>query len=274
MTKSIAFINGRINRHVSAVLQDDPQVDIVELRRLVCLRCGVQTGILEELARLGDEYAWTQFTFREWQGDFTELKLLYDLCTLRTVSWDYQSSSDREWDAAGRPEGVWDYARWGNAYTGYSSALRQPRLEDVARVRAAIFRLCKERHAEWQKEQARKRKEYGRAINARLQAEGADRRIINAYWSLQWRKECAPEEFVNYVLNGSVNWRLAAKAKGWRLLEIAGADELRGSVPRTVDLARAVCRARGEKPAPGREVRTALMSGVTVPQSAPGVWSF
>lgn len=250
MTKTSEFINGRINHHIDIILHDDPQVSLEELREQVCSRCGVREGVTEAIIDYNGDYnPRVRTTFMEWGSDVSELTLLYEVCVLKTVSWDYQSSSDHEWDACGRPAEAWSFASYGSAYTGYSSALRQPRLEDVARVRAAVYRLCKERHAHWQVEQARARKEYGRAINARLKAEGADRRVINAYWSLQWRKEVAPEEFVNYVLNPSVNWRLAAAAQGWELLEIAGADNLRGSVPRTVDLARAVCRARCEKPA-------------------------
>ena len=276
MTYRNTNINRSIIIHFSSIVASDPMIDLKTIVERICSRCGVRPGVTEAVLDAGKGYdPLIQPVFREWQSNCSELTLLYKLCAVRTVSWDYQSSSDEQWEFAGRPaEGVWDYASWGSPYTGYSTALRMPRLEDVAYVRAACYRVTKKRYAEWQQEQARARKEYGRDINRRLQAEGADKRTVNAYWSMEWRKECSPEEFVNFVLNSQVNWRLAAAAKGWKLIDIAGAGNLRISVTRTVDLAKAVVRARGEKPASSHEVRSALRSGVDLPQSSPGIWSF
>jgi len=111
------------------------------------------------------------------------------------------------------------------------------------------------------------RKEYGRNINTILKKGNLSREAINAYWRMEWRNECSPEEFIERVKDDSVGWRFAASAKSWRVLERVNADELRSSVTRCKDLAKAVCKARKERPASNREVRELLRTCRTTTNS-------
>ena len=115
----------------------------------------------------------------------------------------------------------------------------------------ALFPLMVRAH---NNEVRRAKKEYGRQINAELQEGGIDSRGINAYWRMQWRSECPPTAFIECVQDDNTPWHIVASAESWRVIEAAGADQIQTSVPRIVDLARAVCKARGERPASYKEV--------------------
>jgi hypothetical protein len=189
--------------------------------------------------------------------------------SIANLSWDFDSSEDREmewWEKNHTIPGGYHWVRHGDVAYGNASLVPiDLRPEDICRIRKLVREvICNSLVPAHNSEVKAARKQYGRAVNDELKSLGLSKTAINAYWGLKWRKETSPEGFAALVANDSIRWDLAMRAnryKGWRLLEAAGADKIQGSVPRIIDLVKAVCKARGEKPAPTAAVKAAIRNG-------------
>ena len=194
-------------------------------------------------------------------GDMNDLTLAGRLLAIAHVSWDYTSDYQFEidnWDAFyGRPAGTEWSQSYGSPAYGYATlfpAVPELRVEDVAAIRCYARKKVETLIEEHNRKIRASRKEYGRQINAELSEGGLNQKAINAYWRMQWRNECPPTAFVECVRDDNIPWHIVASAESWSVIDKAGADQLQMSVPRIVDLARAVCKARGERPASYKEV--------------------
>jgi len=233
--------------------------------------------VVEDTLRLVGINRWGKFapTYRDEAGSW--LTLLGDDLRVANLSWDFTSSEDREmywWNQRHKVPGGYHWVRHGDVAYGNASLVPvELRPEDICRIKKLVREVvCNSMIPAHNSEVKAARKQYGQAINESLKVLGLSKVAINAYWGMTWRKESSPKEFAALVANDSINWSLAAKAKGWKLLEVAGADNIRSSIPRTKDIAKAVCKARGEKPAPTAVVKAAIRNGA-VPDKD-GVYRF
>lgn len=160
--------------------------------------------------------------------------------------WDF-TSKPREQEV---PEG-YVYFQFGSPATGYASIFKKnPSIEDVCEsyIEERI-KITLDKTREIMDCKTSEKKSYGHQINDRLKSAGADKDIINAYWSLGWRKETTPEEFVGFCRDiDKTRLRLALCAESKRVLWRLFGEEsplYRKSFPRTMDLLQGIARALG-----------------------------
>ena len=102
---------------------------------------------------------------------------------------------------------------------------------------------------------AQLRKDFGESINARFRARGVDRKVASAWWSMGWKHEVQPEDFVDalyraladresFALALECDSRLDLEELGWMC---------RPTVPRTQAMLHALGRATGVKRATNQE---------------------
>ena len=197
----------------------------------------------------GDEQIFARYTWHDTDDSYTGLTVAgrarYAKVGESTFDSRFEGHSDL---TIGCPSVAYHYVhRIGVSEEAMVNAVLDFYLSEIKRIKEFVEEL--------ERDQARRRKEYGAAINAEFRSRGADRTIVDAWWKMAWRREVTPEQFMEFVYQALADrerFSLALAARSGRDLEELE-WKCRPSVPRTEAVLAAVAKATGIKPATERE---------------------
>ncbi len=198
-------------------------------------------------------YGTAEGRYLTWAG-----RLAYEPCGTR--EWDHDNIADDAAIVIGDSHTAYGY-RLRPGYEIVSAGPQYDMLWTAADLDAALdelsrrFAVVNKQIDALAEEAERRAKSYGREINERFRARGADKATMDAWWAMGWKNEVSPEEFMDALYRALADrsaFALALTAKSGADLEALG-WKCRLSVPRTEAMLEALSRATGIKPATERE---------------------
>lgn len=170
-------------------------------------------------------------------------------CQLVTATRCYDWENPTGVRLSSRPCGEGEeLVQWGSPHYEYVGvAPVEPRLDDdlVEAVHLEVWRLTPGLIAEAIEKQAAAAKAWGLQMNLALTAAGCSQAEVQAWWSLQWKREWAPAQWAALCRDTdtqTVAWALAAHSG--RYLDAIGAF-VGASFPRSMDAIHGLARAKG-----------------------------
>ena len=203
--------------------------DIDDIAKWSIRQLGVTTS------PFGDEEVWEDKLFN------TE-----DDCTFLTWAGGRLTRTVHSWDFSGSPLDDSSLATFGDPHYGYQCRILSEELplEALIEVHKVVYTMLPDLIKTVEEDIASKRRSWGNNMNHQLEEAGCSKPEIQAWWSLQWKKEWSPEQWkrvCSTLTDAQVAAAMAAHSHSY--LEAVGVN-LGRSFPRTMDVIEALGKSR------------------------------
>ena len=154
------------------------------------------------------------------------------------------------WDYSGQPLDDADLVTFGDPHYGYQCRVlsKELSLEALIEVHKVVYTMLPDLIKAVEDDIASKKRFWGANMNHQLEEVGCTKAEIQAWWSLQWKREWSPEQWkrvCSTLTDAQVAAAMAAHSHGY--LEAMGVN-LGKSFPRTMDVIEAIGKSRRLSP--------------------------
>lgn len=178
-----------------------------------------------------------------WEDELFDME---DDCTYLTWAGRRLTKTIHSWDFSGGPLDDSSLATFGDPHYGYQCQVlaEELPLETLIEVHKVVYAVLPDLIKTVEEDIASKKRSWGNAMNSRLEEAGCSKAEIQAWWSLQWKREWSPEQW-RHVCSTLTDDQVAAAmaAHSHSYLEAVGVN-LRRSFPRTMDVISALGKIR------------------------------